>query len=85
MRGPTGAISGIRPTSPPTRDVGSDRAARSRSRSTFLFFLLAKWMHEPFVDAWHRRDVVGWLAPRGFTLVADDAGMPIRFITAIRR
>jgi SAM-dependent methyltransferase len=51
----------------------------------FYFFLIANWMYEPFVEAWHRRDVRAWLAARGFTLVADEIGMPIRFITARRQ
>ena len=48
------------------------------------FFLVANWMHEPFVQGWHRRDVRPWLDEHGFALVEDETGMPIRFITAIR-
>jgi SAM-dependent methyltransferase len=48
------------------------------------FWALAKRMHEPFVDGWHRRDVPLWLRAHGFTLVSDETGMPIRFIAARR-
>lgn len=48
------------------------------------FFLVANWMHEPFVQGWHRLDVRPWLDEHRFALVEDETGMPIRFITAIR-
>ena len=53
-------------------------------RHGLYFFLVAKWMHEPFLQGWHRRDVRAWLDAHGFTLVADETGMPIRFVTARR-
>lgn len=57
---------------------------RQSGRLGLYFFLVANWMHEPFVSAWHRRDVASWLAAHGFTLVADEVGMPIRFLRAVR-
>ena len=57
---------------------------RRSGRRGLYFFLLASWMHEPFVDGWHRRDVGAWLVDHGFRLVADEVGMPIRFLTAVR-
>jgi ubiquinone/menaquinone biosynthesis C-methylase UbiE len=48
------------------------------------FALLAKWMHEPFVEGWHQRDVPAWLHAHGFALVSDDIGMPMRFVVARR-
>lgn len=59
------------------------RALLARSgRRGLYFFLVAHWMHEPFVQGWHRRDVGAWLAAHGFRLVADEVGMPIRFLSA---
>lgn len=58
---------------------------RRDGRRGLYFFLVANWMHEPFVHGWHRRDLASWLDAHGFTLVDDEAGMPIRFITARRR
>lgn len=49
------------------------------------FWLLANWVHEPFVQTWHDRDVAGWLAGHGFTLLYDEPGMPIRFLCARAR
>ncbi len=57
---------------------------RRSGRRGLYFFLVANVMHEPFVQAWHRRDVATWLAAHGFTLVADEHGMPIRYISARR-
>lgn len=58
--------------------------ARREGRRGLYFALMAKWMYEPFVAGWHRRDVHAWLAGAGFRLVADEPGMPIRFIRAER-
>ncbi len=70
----------------PVQFRGSDwRALLRRSgRLGLYFFLVAKWMHEPFVDGWHKRDVDAWLAAHGFRMIADEAGMPIRFVSAVR-
>ncbi len=57
---------------------------RRSGRRGLYFFLVASWMYEPFVQGWHRRDVRPWLEEHGFTLVADDTGMPIRFLSARR-
>ncbi len=57
---------------------------RANGRRGLYFFLVASWMHEPFVHGWHRRDVGPWLAAHGFRLEHDEPGMPIRFITAAR-
>jgi ubiquinone/menaquinone biosynthesis C-methylase UbiE len=57
---------------------------RREGRRGLYFFLVANWMHEPFVRAWHRRDVAPWLAAHGFELVDDEHGMPIRYLSARR-
>jgi ubiquinone/menaquinone biosynthesis C-methylase UbiE len=57
---------------------------RRSGRRGLYFFLVANWMYEPFVQGWHRRDVATWLGAHGFTLVADERGMPIRYISARR-
>jgi ubiquinone/menaquinone biosynthesis C-methylase UbiE len=57
---------------------------RQSARRGLYFFLVANWMHEPFVQGWHRRDVASWLAAHGFELVSDESGMPIRFLSARR-
>ncbi len=48
------------------------------------FAMLARWMHEPFVDGWHRRDLATWLRAHGFTPLHDETRTPIRFIAARR-
>ena len=49
------------------------------------FWLLARMVYEPFVAAWHRRDVGAWLDRNGFHVVEDDTGMPLRLMAARRR
>ena len=49
------------------------------------FRLLARRMHEPFADAWHKLDAVALLAEYGFAVEQDDVGCPFRFIVARRR
>jgi ubiquinone/menaquinone biosynthesis C-methylase UbiE len=57
---------------------------RREGRRGLYFAVMAKWMHEPFVNGWHRRDVAPWLAAHGFRLVEDERSMPVRFIAAVR-
>ena len=49
------------------------------------FWLLARMVHEPFVDAWHRRDAKQMLSAAGFEIVSDTQDMPVRHILARRR
>jgi ubiquinone/menaquinone biosynthesis C-methylase UbiE len=46
------------------------------------FRWLARFVHEPFVAAWQRRDVPAWLARHGFELIEDRGLFPARLITA---
>ncbi len=48
------------------------------------FKRLAHRVFEPFVAAWHQRDIDTWLQDHGFTLQTDHPGMPIRHIVATR-
>ena len=49
------------------------------------FRLLARRVHEPFADAWHKLDFAALLAEHGFIVETDEADCPIRFILARRR
>jgi ubiquinone/menaquinone biosynthesis C-methylase UbiE len=46
------------------------------------FWWLARFVHEPFVAAWQKRDVPAWLARHGFELIEDRDLFPARLITA---
>jgi ubiquinone/menaquinone biosynthesis C-methylase UbiE len=48
------------------------------------FWWLARFVHEPYVLAWHRRDVGAWLAAKGFRLLSDEPLFPSRLIVAER-
>ena len=49
------------------------------------FSWLARFAHEPFAAAWHKRDVPAWLARHGFELIGDRDLFPARLITARKR
>ncbi len=49
------------------------------------FRALAQFVNEPFVRAWHARDIRSWLHVHGFELIADQALFPSRLLTARRR
>lgn len=46
------------------------------------FWALARLVNEPFVAAWHQRNVPAWLAAHGFTLVGETDLFPSRLIVA---
>jgi len=48
------------------------------------FWLLAHLVHEPFVDAWHRRSAKDMLQAAGFELISDRDELPVRHILARR-
>lgn len=58
--------------------------ARRAGWRGLYFASMAKAMYEPFVVGWHRRDVATWLAAHGFCLLDDEAGLPIRYLVAVR-
>lgn len=49
------------------------------------FWALARFVHEPFVQAWHRCVVDRWLDEHGFELISDTLIFPSRLIIARRR
>ena len=54
--------------------------------ATALYFkLLAHFVHEPFVRAWHKLDIESFFDDHGFQLVKDEIGFPIREIYAIKK
>lgn len=46
------------------------------------FRILARFVHEPFVASWHRRDVPAWLAAAGFSLVSQESRFPTQMYVA---
>ncbi len=49
------------------------------------FAAVARFMFEPFLDAWHRRDVPAWFIANGFRIVDDQDSCPYRMIVVERR
>ena len=51
-----------------------------------LYFKALAWhVFEPFVDAWHKRNLSAWFDEHGFDLVEDDNSVPIRYLLARKR
>lgn len=50
--------------------------------SGIYFHCLARFVFEPFVDAWHRQDITTKLGEMGFEVVEDRDALPIRQILA---
>ena len=46
------------------------------------FNLLARFVYEPFVRAWHRIDVRARLGEAGFEVLGDEQDPPVRFVLA---
>lgn len=46
------------------------------------FYLLARIVHEPFIEAWHRHDAIASLTAAGFEVVLDEQAVPLRFLFA---
>jgi len=65
--------------------LGAWALLRRHGALALYFRLLARGIHEPFVGAWHRRDVPRWLAAAGFTVVGDRTHVPVRTWVCERR
>ena len=48
----------------------------------FYFAVIARMLYEPFLQAWHNRDINDLLPRHGFELLADNTTMPVRHIVA---
>lgn len=53
--------------------------------SALYFRWLARFVYEPFVVAWHKKDIKQWLEDNGFDLIADNDQCPIRTVVAQKR
>ena len=49
------------------------------------FYWLARFVHEPFLMAWHKTSTPGFFAEAGFEVIEDDVSMPLRHIVLRRR
>lgn len=58
--------------------LGAWALARRYGPRAVYFRALARAVHEPFVEGWHRRDVPHWLADAGFSVLEDRTDVPVR-------
>jgi SAM-dependent methyltransferase len=56
------------------------QSLRSFGPKGFYFSVLARWAHEPFVNAWHKIANQETFEAHGFECLEDEVGMPLRFI-----
>lgn len=80
-----GATIAILEPSPLQWRQGVWRMWRSHGWRGVYFRLLARRVHEPFADAWHKLDAAALLAEYGFIVEQDEISCPFRFIVARRR
>ena len=62
------------------RKLSSVQLLRRFGWRGIYFRLLAHFVHEPFVEAWHRCDLPTWFAEAGFTVLQDDDRVPCRLL-----
>lgn len=79
-----GARLAVLEPSPEQWRLGFPALARRYGWRGLYFRALARHVHEPFLDAWHKQDFGALLAEYGFRLVEDDIGCPFRFFVAER-
>lgn len=58
------------------------RLLRRGGIGALYFRWLARFVHEPFLDAWHRSNAGAMLAAAGFELIADEQDLPVRHLLA---
>lgn len=61
------------------------RLAHRGGVAALYFAVLARLVHEPWLEAWHGRDAAASLQEAGFFLEADVSELPFRFLLARRR
>ena len=57
--------------------LGAWELVRRHGPRALYFRALAHTIHEPFVEAWHRRDVPAWLTSAGFSVIEDETNVPV--------
>lgn len=65
--------------SPAHYDAGFLEAIRRFGWRGAYFHALAHLVHEPFVRAWHKMDVVAEAVKQGLRVVVEEEGMPIKY------
>lgn len=79
-----GARLAVLEPSPEQWRLGSITLARRYGWRGLYFKALARFVHEPFLHAWHTQDFGALLAEHGFRLIEDDISCPFRFFVAER-
>lgn len=53
--------------------------------SGIYFRVLARFVFEPFVESWHKRNIHTWMQNHGFEVIADTDRCPVRTIIARKK
>ena len=55
---------------------------KSHGLKGLYFYLFAKWMYEPFVKLWHKKDKKEWFSKHGFELISKEDSVPVCYYEA---
>lgn len=80
-----GSLLGILEPAPQQLNSGPLALIRRHGWRGLYFWALARLVHEPFVQAWHRCVIDRWLGEHGFELLSDTLIFPSRLIVARHR
>lgn len=77
-----GGLLAVCEPSPVQAGQGAQALLRAHGWQGLYFYWLARFVHEPFLMAWHKLDLAALFARHGMTLEEDNIGMPMRHILA---
>ena len=77
-----GGMLAICEPSPLQATRGAGQLWREHGWQGLYFYWLARFVHEPFLMAWHKLDLAALFARHGMVLEEDAIGMPMRHILA---
>ncbi len=77
-----GGLLAVCEPSPVQAGQGARALWRRHGWQGLYFYWLARFVHEPFLMAWHKLDAGELFARHGMTLEEDNIGMPMRHILA---
>lgn len=71
--------------SPLQIELSSVELVRRFGLSALYFALLARFVHEPFLQAWRAWDMAGAFTDAGFNILSSDDDFPFRYLIAEKR
>ncbi len=82
---PSGLLAVTEPCPDQLHERNLWRLWRQAGLAGFYFATLARFVHEPMLDAWYAVDLRAWLDRAGFDLLSDESCLPFRTFVARKR